>query len=488
MRSSCFQRISQQISFQAPRATRLATLANRAAFRASQHSNLPASLPVFEDATSALKQTFGSFDTKTSEYRPLIVVDVGVVERQYHRWARNLPRIRPYYAVKCNPDELFVQTLAACGTGFDCATSAEIKLVLAKGVKPEDIIFANPIKNMTDIAFAKSVGVRKMTFDNEDELRKIHSVFPEAQLVLRLLPDDSGSLMRFGSKFGASSDNASALLEMSKQLNLSVIGVSFHIGSGCFKPSKYKEAIAMCRGVFDVAEKLGLPKMTMLDVGGGFPGDPVPFQTGRDGTPAFEKFAEVIVTSIAESFPAEQFPHLECIGEPGRYFATAAGTLFTMVQGKRAEPAAGKALYYINDGVYGSFNNIMFDHAKPSPITLENFFPEEHEVEVYRRPSKQSSGLSSYMLQDHVEQDHNGGKKMMAAKGMASTAPKQLAATIFGPTCDSMDRICDGHMMRELSVGDWLVFDHMGAYTTAAGTEFNGCKRPVMKHVYSKDA
>lgn len=469
-------RIAQRVAFKAAHATRLATFAQIKA-RSAKHPTLP----VFEDTTSALKQTFGAFDTKCFEYRPLYVGDCGVLERQYHRWVRNLPKVRPYYAVKCNPDEMFVETLAACDTGFDCATSAEIKLVLSKGVKPEDVIFANPIKNLGDIAFAKSVGVSKMTFDNVDELKKIHSVFPEAELLLRLLPDDSGSLMRFGSKFGASAECAQTLLEMAKELNLNIIGVSFHIGSGCFKPSKYQDAIAMCRGVFDIADQLGLPKMTLLDVGGGFPGNPVPGQTGRDGVPAFEKFAEVIVSSIARSFPAEQFPHLSCIGEPGRYFATAAGTLFTMVQGKRSEPAAGKALYYINDGVYGSFNNIMFDHAKPSPVTLENFFVEEDRVEVFRPKTK--SNLSAYMFDNQVT-----GKKIMATAGIStSAAPKQLASTLFGPTCDSMDKICENHMMRELSVGEWLVFDHMGAYTTAAGTEFNGCKRPVVKHVYSKD-
>jgi hypothetical protein len=28
-------------------------------------------------------------------------------------------------------------------------------------------------------------------------------------------------------------------------------------------------------------------------------------------------------------------------------------------------------LYYLSDGVYGSFNNIIFDHAKPQPVLLD---------------------------------------------------------------------------------------------------------------------
>ena len=27
--------------------------------------------------------------------------------------------------------------------------------------------------------------------------------------------------------------------------------------------------------------------------------------------------------------------------------------------------------YYLSDGVYGSFNNIVFDHARPQPVLLQ---------------------------------------------------------------------------------------------------------------------
>lgn len=40
-------------------------------------------------------------------------------------------------AVKCNDDKLLVSMLAALGTGFDCASKAEIQLVTSLGVRPE---------------------------------------------------------------------------------------------------------------------------------------------------------------------------------------------------------------------------------------------------------------------------------------------------------------------------------------------------------------
>ena len=47
-------------------------------------------------------------------------------------------------------------------------------------------------------------------------------------------------------------------------------------------------------------------------------------------------------------------------------------------------------------------------------------------------------------------------------------------STVFGPTCDGLDKVVEQTMIPELAVGDWLVFPHMGAYTVSAGSKFNG--------------
>ena len=46
-------------------------------------------------------------------------------------------------------------------------------------------------------------------------------------------------------------------------------------------------------------------------------------------------------------------------------------------------------------------------------------------------------------------------------------------STVWGPTCDSVDKLCES-MMPELNAGDWLYFDDKGAYSVAARTMFNG--------------
>jgi len=64
----------------------------------------------------------------------------------------------------------------------------------------------------------------------------------------------------------------------------------------------------------------------------------------------------------------------------------------------------------------------------------------------------------------------------------AKTALK-YSTSIWGPSCDGLDRIIEHSLMPELEVGEWMYFRDMGAYTMCAGSEFNGFKRPVGYYV-----
>ena len=68
--------------------------------------------------------------------------------------------------------------------------------------------------------------------------------------------DDSKSLLRLNAKFGAKMATVDTLLERAKKLDLDVVGVSFHVGSGCYESLAYRKAIADARHVFDRAVSL----------------------------------------------------------------------------------------------------------------------------------------------------------------------------------------------------------------------------------------
>uniref|UniRef100_A0A0D3FS81 Orn/DAP/Arg decarboxylase 2 N-terminal domain-containing protein n=1 Tax=Oryza barthii TaxID=65489 RepID=A0A0D3FS81_9ORYZ len=190
------------------------------------------------------------------------VLDLAKVVDLYAGWRRALPGVRPFYAVKCNPDTALLGALAALSAGFDCASRAEIEAVLALGVPPAAIVYANPCKPGAHVAFA--------------------------------------------------------------------------------------------------------------------------------ARPA---------STSPRTIPRRRWPRRGDVRE-----------------------------YWIDDGVYGSLNCILLDSYLPRPRPLAG-----------ARPG---------------EETH--------------------ASTVFGPTCDSINTVVTGYQLPEMSVDDWLVFDDMGAYTTAAGSSFNG--------------
>ena len=189
-----------------------------------------------------------------------------------------------------------------------------------------------------------------------------------------------------------------------------------------------------------MAKQLGLPPLTLLDIGGGFSGGGT--DDGAAGGVVMEGVAESINAAIEEFFPASE--GVREISEPGRYFAEASATLCASVFGRRIRPQAEVGeeadthAYWITDGLYGSFNCLLYDHAEVTVRTLE------HKVDT-----------------------------------------PQPKTTLFGPTCDGLDTILRGVPLPVLECGDWVVFDRMGAYTKSAGSKFNGFDFAAIKTYYT---
>ena len=93
------------------------------------------------------------------------------------------------------------------------------------------------------------------------------------QLIMRIITDDSGSQCRLSSKFGAPPHHWPILLAEAKKCGLEVVGVSFHVGSGCRDATRYEMALRDCKKLFEMAKKDYGFDMTILDIGGGFPGE-----------------------------------------------------------------------------------------------------------------------------------------------------------------------------------------------------------------------
>jgi ornithine decarboxylase len=366
--------------------------------------------------------------------QPFYIIDLGELVKLYQKWEHNLPKIKPYYAVKCNPNPVILHALSCLGASFDCASENEIKTIVELTNDPKRIIFANPCKMSSQIKYARANDVDIMTFDCEEELYKIRLYHPYAKLVLRLAVDDSKSKCKFNSKFGCKIENVLTLINLIKILKLELIGFSFHVGSGCSDVESFYSAIKTTREAYDIAEKQDI-KINIIDIGGGFPG------INKVDCVTFENIALRVNEAINDFFPNDI---VTFIAEPGRYFAEGTHTLILNVIGKKRELYFNTdkneneevIVYYLNDGIYGSFNCIYFDHHSPKILP----FNEKNE--------------------------------------------KLHKSKIFGPTCDSIDLIKEEIMLPELAIGEWVYVENFGAYTTAASSSFNGFITTDYKYIY----
>ena len=364
--------------------------------------------------------------------RAFYIIDLGALTNSYANWTRLLPNVTPYYAVKCNPNPVILEALASLGCNFDCASENEIKAINEITKDPSRIVFANPVKMSSQIRFARSNDVDLMTYDSEEELYKIKLYHPYAKLILRLAVDDSKSKCRFNKKFGTKLGQVKELLMIAKTLKLDVTGFSFHVGSGCSSEESFYDAIQTCKQASDIAKELGII-VKMIDIGGGFP--------GVDRSIKFEDIAKRVNDGIEDFFGEElENGSIQFIAEPGRYFVENTHTLVLNVIGKKRvlDDETGEMLiiYTLNDGVYGSFNCMIFDHCTPTIL-----------------PFNERDG-------------------------------KLLKSRIFGITCDSMDMISDEIMLPDLAIGEWLYVENFGSYTIAASSSFNGFKTDVFKYIY----
>src|ERR1043165_3568143 len=77
--------------------------------------------------------------------RPFLIVDTAIVRGKARRFRAAMPRVRPHYAVKANPDRRVLKALIQEGCGFEIASTAELDLLLGLGVNPAEIFFSNQI-------------------------------------------------------------------------------------------------------------------------------------------------------------------------------------------------------------------------------------------------------------------------------------------------------------------------------------------------------
>ena len=361
-----------------------------------------------QEATEKLANQYGT---------PLLVLSMEQVERNYAFLSAQLPGVKLYYAVKANPNEGIVRKLAELGSYFDVASDGEMQFLTEMGIAPERMVYANPVKTPNGMKVAKETGIYKFTFDSESEISKMAKAIPGGSVLLRVRVDNPKALVDLNKKFGAHPDDVMHLLTEARKQGLDVAGLCFHVGSQSPSPDAYLTALKICRRLFDEAEAAGF-NMRILDIGGGFP------------IPTIMESIDMVemLQAIRESV-VQLFPDTEIWAEPGRFMCGTVSNLITSVIGTQQRD--GKQWYFLDDGLYGTFSGVIFDHW-------------DFELETFKRGD-------------------------------------QIPAIFAGPSCDSLDIMFYDKLTTPLALGDLILVPNCGAYTSASATVFNGfAKTPIM--------
>ena len=342
----------------------------------------------------------------------------------------NLSDVQICYAVKANSNLAVLRCFRDLGAGFDIVSGGELQRVLAAGGDPDKVIFSGVGKSTADIDLALKLDIHCFNLESDAELERLAErarlLGRPARIAVRVNPDVDAKTHPYIStglkenKFGVP---AGLALEMYEQAQASAwlepIGIACHIGSQIEHPEPMLEALTSLLYLVDTLAERGLI-LSHVDLGGGFG---VTYEHERD----FD-VADYGVRVEA----ALQGRNLSLSIEPGRYLVAESGYLLTEIRAVKHQ--ADNTFYLVDAG----FNNLA------RPILYGAYHP----ISI-------------------VPTD-------------GATDRPQHDVIVGGPLCESGDIFTQKEggfvatrRLPEASVGDFLVIECAGAYSSVMGSNYN---------------
>ena len=355
---------------------------------------------------------------------PYLVTDLDTVADRHAAFARALPGVRAFYAMKCNPSAEILTTLAANGASFEIASLGELRMLERLGIDPAGVLYSNPVKPPAHIAAAHKAGLWRFSFDSPNELAKIAEHAPGAAVYVRLRVDDKASVFPLSRKFGADVQDAFDLMLLAQRLGLRPYGITFHVGSQCGNPAAWRQAVGDAGRLMERLQTAGI-ELDMLDMGGGFPARYV------HDVPAIEAIGAMVMPALAQLLPYR--PEL-LAAEPGRHLVAESAVMAVSVIGR--ERRGDENWLFVEVGAYnGMMETLQTANGWQYPLWTS--------------------------VADHAEVPH-------------------LPFTVTGPSCDSSDTMFLGvSLPAGIDVGDVLYIGSAGAYTLSYASAFNGFDPPT---------
>jgi ornithine decarboxylase len=265
---------------------------------------------------------------------PFLLLDPAAAARAVGDVRAALPGVEVYYALKANPHPALAAAVAAVGAGFEVASPAELRQLLAAGVSPHRLMCLHPVKAPTFLLQLAQAGVGTLAVDAAEEVEKVATLAPGSRVLVRVDVPNHGSRHPLRRKFGCPPGDVVRLLQLARDRGLRPAGLTTHVGSQCERLATWATAADILATVAREAADVGLPA-EVVSLGGGLP---VAYTAE---VPSLDRIGRVL-TGFA--------PGARVTVEPGRAIAAPAGTLFASVIGLADRPDGRWA--YLDAGLH----------------------------------------------------------------------------------------------------------------------------------------
>ena len=365
---------------------------------------------------------------------PAYVYDSEKIVSQYNRLAqafKKVKRLKINYAVKALSNISVLKLINSLGAGMDTVSIQEVKISLAAGVEPKDIIYTPNGVSLEEIEEVASMGVQ-INIDNLSILEQFGTKYPTTPVCIRINPhvmaggNANISVGHIDSKFGISVHQIPHILRIVENTGMNINGVHMHTGSDILDIEVFLYASEI---LFETATHF--KNLDFIDFGSGFK---VPYKTGdvetnieelgKKLTKRFNEFCKSYGKEVALGF------------EPGKFLVSEAGYFIAKVNVVKQTTSTVFA------GIDSGLNHLI------RPM----FYGSHHEIVNISNP-----------------------------KG------KDRFYSVVGYICET-DTFANNRRIAEIKEGDLLAFKNAGAYCFSMASNYNSRYRPAEILWYNGEA
>jgi diaminopimelate decarboxylase len=348
-----------------------------------------------------------------------------------------------FYASKAFTSSLFIKLIVNEGMGVDVATEGELRVALAGGCKPENIIFHGNNKSVDELAFAIDKKVGLFAVDSFFEIARLAQLAIDKNVkpnvLVRVTAGIKAHTHEFIStahedqKFGfslAAGDAEEAVRRIVKDENLHLVGLHSHIGSQIFDNKGFEiAATRLAELALRIAKEHNV-QIEMLNLGGGMGIAYI----DSDAPLAIEQMSSELVDIVYKLFTTNGLAMPQLAFEPGRAIVGPSMiTLYTVGTTKKIELENGEKRTYV------AVDGGMSDNIRTA------LYGAQYSVTLASRLSKAEPMLSR----------------------------------IVGKHCESGDIIVrDCYLPEDLVPGDLIAVAATGAYNRSLSSQYNLVTRP----------